>query len=498
MSFATARFSRTAAWRVSLPGTLAFACGTLLVFLYLHHYFANDIQRRTDAWLTGELQTLRDVAIRTPKDRLYSRVVSETAEMASHEIPSRTPGSQRPGEPNQAVFFLQTPTKDSPALWVGAGNPDAILSALSQDRFAVDVPVDIRLAGHRSPFRVAVAPMPDGSRIYLGVSEQDERHTLHRLRIRFLILWVISVLLGFCIIFWVTRRMLGAVRKINDAASHIGDENLGQRVPESGGHDEMAQLASTLNRMLDRIEKSMYQLHTITNALAHDLRSPLTAIRARLEIALGDGDGPPHTDSVARAIDEIDRLTEVLDQSLDVAEAHAGALQIHPRLIELDALIRAMSELYQPSMHEKGIHLDLRIHSPVEIWGDPALLQRAITNLFDNELKHLPGSKTMMLSLSTEGDAAVLLIEDDGPGIPADIVSDVFKPRVKGHTSGGFGLGLSFVQAVVLAHNGSVNAENREPSGIRVTIRLPLHGAPQSTGASAGSLATAGEARNSL
>jgi signal transduction histidine kinase len=239
----------------------------------------------------------------------------------------------------------------------------------------------------------------------------------------------------------------------------------------------MAQLASTLNRMLERIENSMHQLHTITNSLAHDLRSPLTAIRAHLEIALSNDDGPPHTESVVRAIDELDRLTEVLNQSLDVAEAHAGALRMRPSLIDLESLLTTMSELYQPSMNEKGLSLDLRIFVAAKIWGDPALLNRAVANLFDNELKHLPASRTIMLSLSADQISAILRIEDDGPGFPPDIVSDVFKPRVKGRSSGGLGLGLAFVEAVVLAHNGAVTAENRQPSGGRITIRLPFTGA---------------------
>jgi signal transduction histidine kinase len=489
MFSATGKFSQTAAWRVSLVATLAFACGTLLVFLYLHHYVANDIQRRTDAWLTGELYTLRDVAIRTPKDSLYKRILGETAEMASHEIPSRPSTLQRPGEPNQAVFFLQSGAGGSPSLWVGKGDPSVVAEILQKNRFPPNAPAHLALPNSAAPFRVAVAPMPDGTHIYLGVSEQDEMRTLHRLRVRFFFLWLLNVLLGFSIIFSITRRTLGAVRKITDAVSRISDEDLTQRIPEGGGHDEMAQLASTLNRMLERIENSMHQLHTITNALAHDLRSPLTAIRARLEIALSDGDDPPHTESVVRAIDEIDRLSEVLNQSLDVAEAQAGALRMQPRPIDLGDLLTTMSELYQPSMSEKGLRLDLRILVPAKICGDPALLHRAIANLFDNELKYIPASRTVTLSLNADQVSTILLIEDDGPGFPLEIVSDIFKPRVKGRTSRGLGLGLAFVEAVVLAHNGAVTAENRQPSGGRIIIRLPLYDATQLAALSSQSLA---------
>ncbi|HTW81375.1 MAG TPA: HAMP domain-containing protein [Terracidiphilus sp.] len=112
--------------------------------------------------------------------------------------------------------------------------------------------------------------MSDGSHIYLGLSERDELRVLTKLRFRFLLLWLLVVLLGFGIVFLTTRRMLSHVRKITRAASRIGHSGLNERVPATRRNDEVSQLAHTLNRMLDRIESSMHQLHTITDALAHD------------------------------------------------------------------------------------------------------------------------------------------------------------------------------------------------------------------------------------
>src|ERR1700733_12946149 len=122
---------RSAAWRISLWATLAFACGTILVFIVLQRFMADDIQRRSDAWLAGEIEVLGDVAARTPKDRLYSRVVGEVAELASREVPNRV----RPdGSPNNSVFFLQTGQDNSIKLWVGSGNGSANLVAIGQNR----------------------------------------------------------------------------------------------------------------------------------------------------------------------------------------------------------------------------------------------------------------------------------------------------------------------------------------------------------------------------
>ena len=117
MSSKTAKpVMHSAAWRISLWATLAYACGTMLVFLFLHRFVANDIQRRSDAWLAGEVEVLGDVAERTPKDALYGRVVGEIAELASKEVPNKL---RSESNSNDSVFFLQTGADGALRLWAG-------------------------------------------------------------------------------------------------------------------------------------------------------------------------------------------------------------------------------------------------------------------------------------------------------------------------------------------------------------------------------------------
>ena len=149
------------------------------------------------------------------------------------------------------------------------------------------MPADVNVQGLRFAFQQwQLYEIDRGSRVYLGLSERDELRVLRKLRLSFISWWLLLVALGFAIVFYTTRRMLSYVRKITDAASGIGHSELNARVPASERNDEVGQLARTLNRMLDRIENSMHQLHTITDSLAHDLRSPLTAIRGKLEMSL--------------------------------------------------------------------------------------------------------------------------------------------------------------------------------------------------------------------
>ena len=476
---------RSAAWRISLWATLAFACGTLLVFVFLHRFIASDIQGRSDAWLSGEVEVLGDVAEHTPKDALYDRVVGEVAELAGKEVPNRL---RSENSSNDSVFFLQTGTDGAMKLWVGAGDGEAQFRAIRSAAFPSDRPIDLGVRGFKIPFRVASDRIDDGSRIYLGLSERDELRVLKNLRRRFFLIWLLLVLLGFGIVFFTTRRMLSHVRGIAEAASRIGRSDLNTRVPTTRRNDEVAHLALTLNRMLDRIENSMHQLHTITDSLAHDLRSPLTAIRGKLETSLSAAGDGEQAEPIVSAIEELDRLTDFLNKSLDVAEARADALRLNRTEIDMDELLHVMVDLYEPSMSEKNLRVSLTSGGPVKIVADAALIHRMVANLFDNELKHLPPGCSVDIWMQEQEGILSLGVEDNGPGFAQEIRPHLFERRVKGKKSNGHGLGLAFVEAVVRAHGGAVTASNRGDGGARIIVTMPAalsRGVHSGAGASA-------------
>lgn len=462
---------RSAAWRISLWATLAFTCGTLIVFMFLDRFVANDIQRRSDAWLSGEVEVLGDVAERTPNDALYNRVVGEVAELASREVPNKAPNQQ---DSDNSVFFLQVGKEGELKLWVGAGDGSAQFQAIRAQGVPLERPTSIRVRGFEAPFRVAAAAINDGSRVYLGLSQRDELRVLKNLRIRFFALWLSIVLLGFAIVFLASRRTLRHVRQITEAASRIGQTDLKPRVPTSERNDEISQLAFTLNHMLDRIENTVHQLHTITDSLAHDLRSPLTAIRGKLETSLASLRDSESTEPIAAAIEELDRLTDFLNKSLDVAEAKADALRLTLKPIDLEQLIKVMVDLYEPSMSEKGLGIRVQSEGPLWIKGDEALIHRMVANLFDNELKHVPPACTVMVDLREQDGEARLALTDNGTGFDLDVISCLFMQRVRGRNSTGHGLGLAFVDAVVHAHSGNIAVSNSERGGARIVITLPM------------------------
>ena len=251
---------------------------------------------------------MRRLRQNTPQDGLYNQIVKEVAELAMQEVPDER-GSR--GERLNSVFFLRVnPAPSGDILFVGPGSKDAFWRAIQQAHFVVGVPQSIRVEGWHPAFRVVVQVHEGGSPIYLGLSERGARHILHTLTERFLWGWTGTVFLGFLISYLSTRRTLRRVERITETVARIGSEGLDERLPEPAGSDEISRLAKTFNHMLERIQASVKQLRSVTDAVAHDLKSPVTSIRGTLESALSAENGEQWRDSVAQAIEGLDRMSD--------------------------------------------------------------------------------------------------------------------------------------------------------------------------------------------
>ncbi len=178
-------------------------------------------------------------------------------------------------------------------------------------------------------------------------------------------------------------------------------------------------------------------------------------------------------DSVGEAIEGLDRLLHVLDTTLDVAEAQAGALRLDRSAVDLSDVVRQLVDLYHPAMDERHHEVSVDVEDHVIVDADMRLLNRVLSNLFENELAHLPAGSKILIRLRSHEGSAQLVIEDNGPGFPPDISSRAFERFVKGKHSPGHGLGLAFVDAVVHSHGGVVNIADRPMGGAIITVSLP-------------------------
>jgi signal transduction histidine kinase len=462
----------TAAWRISIWTTLAFALGTAVAFFIVYFLVAQGIRERSDTWLSGEAEVLAQVSADTPRDHLYRRIVGEVAELATQEVPDERNAR---GERLNSVFFLATdPNSSEGALWVGPGSKDAFVTEIQRAKIVPGVPQSIKVEGLRQTFRV-VAKVQDGRALYLGLSDRGAKYLLKRLARRLLIVWGGMFLLGFAISYWSARRMLFRVERITEAVARIGTEDLDERLPEPVNSDEIARLAETFNHMLDRLQASVNQLRTVTGAVAHDLKSPVTLIRGTLESALCDQGNERWRDSIGEAIEELDKLLQLLNTTLDLAEAEAGALHMNRSPVNFSDVVRQMVGVYEPAMAERSHEVTIDLEDHVVVDADLPLLYRVVSNLFENELTHLPEGRRVSIRLHSHQGSAELMIEDDGPGFPPDIGSRAFERFVKGKHSPGHGLGLAFVDAVVQAHGGAARISDRVGGGAVITVSLPVN-----------------------
>ncbi|MGA8491122.1 MAG: ATP-binding protein [Terriglobales bacterium] len=461
----------TAAWRISIWTTLAFALGTAVAFYIVYFLVAQGIRERSDTWLSGEAEVLVQVLADTPRDHLHKRIIGEVAELATREVPEERNAR---GERLNSVFFLATdPNNSESPFWVGPGSTDAFVAAIQQAKLVPGTPKSIKVEGWKRTFRVVVQAQ-DGRTVYLGLSDRGAKYLLHILARRFLLIWGGMFLLGFVISYWSARRTLLRVERIAETVAQISTEDLQERLPEPATSDEISRLAKTFNHMLDRVQSSVNQLRTVTGAVAHDLKSPVTLIRGTLESALCDEGNDKWRDSVGLAIEELDRLLQLLNTTLDLAEAEAGALHMDRGPVDLSEVVRQLVDIYQPAMAERDQEVTVDLDPHVVIDADLPLMNRAVSNLLENELTHLPVGCRVSIRLHSTQGSAELVIEDNGPGFPPDMGSRAFERFVKGKHSPGHGLGLAFVDAVVHAHGGAARISDRAGGGAVITLSLPV------------------------
>ena len=449
-----------------------FALGTALAFSIVYVLVAKAMQERSDAWLSGEADVLARVSSDTPRDHLYNRIVGEVAELATQELPDERNGR---GQRLNSVFFLEDdPNEKESPLWVGPGSDEAFLRAIERTKPVPGIPQSITVEGWPTTFRV-VTRYEGGRTIYLGLSSRGATYLLRTLTRRFLLLWGTTVMMGFLISYMSARRTLLGVQRITDTVAQIGSKDLAERLPEPVNSDEISRLAKTFNHMLDRIQRSVNELRSVTDAVAHDLKSPATSIRGGLESALSNESKEQSRDSICEAIEGLDRLLNLLNTTLDVAEAQAGALRLDRSTVDLSVVVRHLVDLYQPAIDERHHELVVDLEDGVVVDADCGLLNRVLTNLIENELAHLPIGCQITIRLRSREGSATLMIEDNGPGFPPDISTRAFERFVRGKHSQGHGLGLAFVDAVIRAHNGTVKISENQSSGAVVVLSLPVN-----------------------
>lgn len=363
-----------------------------------------------------------------------------------------------------------------------AGEHVVAQAARSAPITGMDALTDVRLKGAEG-FLLTRRLLADGMTLVvaddLGSVEDVEDVVVDA----FAIVLVISVLLGLAAGFLLTGGLLRRVNAITHTAEAIIAGDLTRRIEPTGAGDEFDRLSKTLNAMLDRIAQLLENLHQISNDIAHDLRTPLSRLRQRLEHTRAHAaTEQDYAVAVERAIEEADDLLATFSALLRISQVEAGGQRAAFRRVDLSEVIETVYEAYAPDIDESGRALISEVAPAVAIAGDRELLVQLFANLIENALRHTPPGTTIRITLRppSHPDAfgPVAEVSDDGPGIPAterDKVFGRFYRLERSRTTPGNGLGLSMVAAIAALHRAQLRLSDNAP-GLCIVIRFAAAG----------------------
>jgi signal transduction histidine kinase len=425
-------FARATTFRWTLVVAGAFVLCTLMLFGFVYWQTAAYMTSTFDDLITGELHI---IATDSPDRRL---------EHISNRL------RDDPRRVRIAGLF----SADGHRI---AGNIESLPPGLAPDVQAEAVVVRVDDRGRESEkVRLVTDKLPDGDVLVIGrnVEEIAEIAGIVRraLTLGLLPAFVLAIAFGLVL----SSRAQDRLSEVNRRIQRIVAGDLRERLPTRGGDDPFDQLAVSVNRMLDDIEALIHEIAGIGDNIAHDLRTPLTRVRVRLER------GREHAKTLEELRTISDQAISGLDQSLTIITALLRIAEIeHGRRldgfsdVQLAPLVREVADFYDPIAEDKGITLRVETADETTVHGDRDLLFEAVGNLVDNAVKFTPEGGRVELALLHSGGESIIRVSDNGPGIPEierDSVTKRFYRSDKSRRSEGLGLGLSLVAAIVKLH----------------------------------------------
>lgn len=331
-------------------------------------------------------------------------------------------------------------------------------------------------ADQSEEFLVRTTAFSSGHRLLLG-GLLDNRADMHgAILLALFAAFVLAIPIGLLGSFVSVREMNRMVQAISSIGEQVGAGDLSRRAQSDGSDDPIDRLKSSLNAMLDRIEALVEEHRTLTDAVAHDLRSPLMRIHIQVMQALAEPAGIDQQVRFEAIGQEVSRVLHILEGALEISRAEAGVGRTNFQPFDLSAIVRDLAEIYQPLATANGVQIVLDRPDQLQLLGNHALVARALANLIDNALKYGAQGGEIKLAVHVVGTAVHLSVADRASGIPADRHGEALRKfgRLDGaRSTPGSGLGLTLAKAVASLHGGDFLLADNDP-GLRVTLILPL------------------------
>jgi signal transduction histidine kinase len=443
------RLFRTTSFRLTLIYAAITGASFLVLFVTVFWSTTRFMQHQIDITVAAEIKEVRTAAGDDNPSSLLRAIESSTKQAGG--------------------FFYLLQDRDGKALAGDLPALDPVVGIrewVEPNRLPRYPKTDIRGRGEATA---------DGGYLFVGMSA----HEVHELResVAQSFLWglgaaMLLVLVGGALM---SASVLRRIEAVSQTSRDIVGGDLQRRIPLNGSGDEFDHLAGSLNAMLDRIGVLMEGLRQVSTDIAHDLRTPLTRLRQRLELAQ---QRPPDAEALhatlGATLTDIDAILQTFGALLRIAQIESGARKASFRTVDLSELLHTVAEVYQPAIEEKSQWLDENIAAGLSVHGDRELLTQLFANLVENASRHCEANAHIALTAYRTADGADVVVADDGPGIPADQREKVLQRFVRldtSRTTPGNGLGLALAHAVAALHDAELELGDNAP-GLRVTLRF--------------------------
>ena len=447
----------TSTFRLSAIYLAVFALSVAALLAYVYWNTAGLLERQTDETIKAEVQGLADQyrirGIRGIVDTVQRRAAS-----------------------TGALYLIANPDGERIA-----GNLQGFPKEAVSDTGWIDFPFDVqRDPGSKRHSARAFHVELEGQYVLVVGRDVQELRAFGDI-IRRTMYWALglALVLGLGGGFLTSRNFLRRVDAITDASRHIMEGDLAGRMPVSGSGDELDRLAQSLNEMLDQIERLMTGMKEVTSNVAHDLKTPLTRLKARVESALRTNNKTDYREALNKTIEESDRLLQTFNALMSIARAEAGQSREGMVSNDFNNIINDLVELYEPMVEEQSGSLTCHSQEGLMVLGDRQLLSQALNNLFDNALKYgldpISEKPELTITGTIENDTIVVSVADRGTGVAAENRARVVERFIRldeSRSKPGNGLGLSLVASVMKLHGGQLLLEDHDP-GLIAKLVLP-------------------------
>jgi signal transduction histidine kinase len=454
VSVLLAKTLRSSTLRLALIWIGIFGTAVAALLGYVYWSSASYMLRQSDQALAMEFVTLREAYTRAGREQLIAAI---TQRMSGGLVES-------------GVYLLADPS-GAPL----AGNlvawPARLKGSNGWGNFKT--PEWQPNAARQPLLRATFETLPDGTRLLVGKDIAELDQVADRINTALLLTTLLILVVAAAASASITRRTVGRIESINATSRAIMQSGLSERIPLRGTKDEWDELATNLNSMLDRIETLMGEVKQFTDNVAHELRTPITRLRGRLEKSYNSlREGDAHKSMIGDTIADLDSVQGIFSSLTRISQIEATDRTAAFRTIDLAEIVREVVELFDAAAEEKGGQLNTLGDQRVLVTGDRDLLFDAVANLVDNAIKHGPEAGRVTVDVR-QGDAgAAIAVSDEGPGIPGDEIRNVFKRFYRlerSRRTPGNGLGLSLVAAVARLHGAQIETLDNAPG---LTIRL--------------------------